>query len=142
MTFALLFIAFDAFQPQEAFEAFPSRHATTFEAFEPSLRDGHSHDAIPQVMDDRLIQQRKDAYRRARERAEKYGAAMYWSDGKPGTALPAGTYRLFKHADGEVYFEESPKAIPKPDASLPESPDPLIVFPRASLGAADCIGQS
>lgn len=65
------------------------------------------------------FKQREILYVQACDRAKKNGACTYQSDGKPGSYLPEGRYRLIWHRgpDGvyDVYFEEDPKIIPRPD---------------------------
>ena len=68
--------------------------------------------------DDTDKEARRVLYVKALDQAEKNGAVTYQSDGKPGSYLPPGRYRLFwaKGPDGwDVYVEENPKIIPRPD---------------------------
>jgi len=127
-----------------------------------ALPAGPSHDAIPQATDGR-IEQRRAAYARILREVERTGSeAVYESQGPAdqGWMLPKGKYRIVRDKDGDAAYEEivpavksKPKGrpirwnevavpIPEPDPSLLESPDPLIVFPRASIGAADCVGDA
>lgn len=114
----------------------------------PSLPDGPSQDANIPLATDGLIEQRRAAYRRARERAAVAGFAEYESDGKSGSELPAGHYELWGYGGDDVrYRKVEPAPVPKAKPKLPgprkwnedsvpipwpdpSMVDPLIVFPR------------
>lgn len=81
---------------------------------------------FPVVAPDEEQEKRRTIYVQSVERAKKNGACTYQSDGRPGSYLPKGRYRLFwaKGRDGvwDVFYEEDDKIIPRPDpAAIKES---------------------
>lgn len=75
-------------------------------------------------------QQRKAAYKAAREAAERDGKAVYRSDGKEGCPLPAGLYELIRQDDDVYYREVKPAGVPVP------RPDPTV---KENLTVEECL---